>query len=212
MKKVFLVLLAALLCCSMLLTVGCFDEQTPPDDEGKTPDGDDGKDEGGEPAPGLSFALEDGSSRYTVMRSDYVGSGNPITQSAVAIRDALEAKLGVTVPIGTDWEKNPDPEELSSRYEILVGETNRPESKPVQESLGEYTWTIRVVGKKIIIAGSNEKAVTLAAQEFIKTYINGDGVINESLSVDGSYTPDPTDIVLEDNSTGKTNPTIIQTK
>ncbi len=211
MKKFLLVLLAALLCCSMLFALACTDEQTPDDGNDETPD--DGNDEGdGTVTPGFSFALEDGSSRYTVMRSDnYMGS-HPVTSAAVAVRDALEEKLGVTVPIATDWAKDPNPDEIAALYEICVGDTNRPESKQVLETLEEYTWAIRVVGNKIIIAGADSKAVGFAAQAFIDTYIKGNGVVSESLAADGSYTPDPTDIVLEDKSNGKVNPTIIQTK
>ncbi|MBQ8718026.1 MAG: hypothetical protein IJY66_02030 [Clostridia bacterium] len=206
MKRIVLALLALLLCASMVLAVGCTDTEQP--DE---PQPDEQPDEQPVEDDGISFALADGSSRYVVMRSDLEPGGHPVTKAAVALRDALKTKIGNEVTIATDWEKNPDPEEIATRYEILVGKTNRPESKAALESLEQYSWTIRVSGKKIVLVGGNDNATVMAVQAFINTYINGDGVISESLNVTESYTPMPTEIFPEDKSNGKTYPAIVET-
>ncbi len=214
MKRFLLMLLALLLCCGMLFTLACTDEDQPDPSTDDTQEPDDGQQTDGEdPATeaGFDFTLADGSSRYTVMRSDLETGSHPVTAAAVSIRDALQQKLGVEVPIKTDWEKDPDPAEIAARYEICVGSTNRPESQAAKAELGQYSWTIRVDGKKIIILGDSDKATVMAAQAFIATYINGDGVISETLSIIETYTPVPTDIIPKDNSTGKMNPGIVTT-
>ncbi|MBQ7338121.1 MAG: hypothetical protein IJW40_06675 [Clostridia bacterium] len=207
MKRILIVLLAVLLCTGMLFAAACTDE-TP--DEEKTPAEETPTDD--QTDTGLSFALADGSSRYTVMRSDLESGTHPVTAAAVSIRDALQEKLGTTVTIATDWDMgDPTPEEIAARYEICVGNTNRPESEAAKATLEQYSWTIRVDGNKIVIVGDSDKATVMAAQAFIATYIKGDGVISETLSVTETYTPTPTEIIPKDNSTGKMNPGIVTT-
>ena len=211
MKKLILILMALAMLCTLLTVVACTDDEPTPDEqpsEEQQPSGDE------QPAEdvGLDFAMADGSSRYVVMRSDFEAGGHPVTVAAVGIRNALQEKLGVEVTIATDWEKNPDPAEIATRYEICVGKTNRPESKAALETLEEYSWLVRIDGRKIVIVGSNDKATVMAAQAFIDTYITGDGVISESLSLSGSYTPLPTDIIPTDRSKGTVNPVVVTTK
>ena len=206
-KNICNVMVALLLCLGLLLCVACREEGSAPED---TPPEDIPAED--EESLNNAFLLPDGTSRYTVIRSDLSGSKQPETLAAVALRNALTDKLGVNVPIQTDWEKNPDAEELASRYEICVGNTTRPESEQVKATLAEYTWAIRAVGHKIIIVGHDEKAVTLAVEAFIETYIHGDGVISQTLDIQGTYTPDPVDVFPADNSSGKVAPTVIATK
>ncbi|MBQ7319103.1 MAG: hypothetical protein IJW97_02835 [Clostridia bacterium] len=216
MKKFLMILLALLLCVGMVFTIGCDDEQTP-DQPDEPSQGDDQPDDS-QPDDGqtgvLPFSLknDDGSCRYTVMRSD-MNLNQDITMAAVAVRKALMTALDVKeVEIATDWEQDPDPEEIASRYEILIGKTNRPESAQVIDTLGEYSYTIRVVGNKIILTGDTDDGTLKAVDEFINTYLSDLNKVTETLNVSFTYTPDPTQIVLKDNSNGKTKPQIVETK
>lgn len=214
MKQIRMMAVALLLCLAVLF-VGCTDDDQPklPDDdpdhpiEGETPD---------DPTS-VPFSLteEDGSCRYVVLRDDYATSSSPEVKAAVSIRDALQVKLGTTVDIQTDYRDRRDTEltdeKIAALYEICVGSTNRPESQEVKASLDEYSWAIRVVGNKIVIVGDSAKATALAAQVFIDTYLADGAVISETLNITQTYTPDPTDIKLEDKSTGNMNPTLITT-
>lgn len=216
MKKFLMILLALLLCVGMVFTIGCDDEQTP-DQPDEPSQGDDQPDDS-QPDDGQTGALpfslknDDGSCRYTVMRSD-MNLNQDITMAAVAVRKALMTALDVKeVEIATDWEQDPDPEEIASRYEILIGKTNRPESAQVIDTLGEYSYTIRVVGNKIILAGDTDDGTLKAVDEFINTYLSDLSKVTETLNVSFTYTPNPTQIVLKDNSNGKTKPQIVETK
>lgn len=55
--------------------------------------------------------------------------------------------------------------------EILVGETNRKESREVLASLAEGDYVIRFVGNKLVILGCDQYATNCAAEYFINTYI-----------------------------------------
>ena len=112
MKKLILILLALALCCTLLVAVACTD--TPTEEEQQPSDEQPSDEQPGED-DGFSFALADGSSRYVVMRSDLEAGGHPVTVAAVAIRNALNAKLGTEVTIATDWEKNPPSKSVNAR-------------------------------------------------------------------------------------------------
>ena len=67
----------------------------------------------------------------------------------------------VNFPLGTDWVgrgKEPD----SSSYEILVGMTNRPETKSFLESLAPNEYGFGVIGNKIVVTGWSDLTIGLA--------------------------------------------------
>jgi Flp pilus assembly pilin Flp len=100
--------------------------------------------------------LENGSSEYTVVRSDYA-KGVPL-EAAVAVRNAFEEKLGYEMIITSDWyKKGTDP--VLPEYEILVGDTNRPESEAALEGLTGSSYIITVINNKIVINGTTEYAI-----------------------------------------------------
>lgn len=57
--------------------------------------------------------------------------------------------------------------------EILVGYTNRKESRDTYDSLAEDEYVVKRVNNKIVIIGKNQYATNVAAAEFIKMYIEG---------------------------------------
>ena len=71
----------------------------------------------------------------------------------------------VSIPKMTDDSK-PD-----SGYEILIGNTNRPESASVLEGLNDYGWAVRVMGNKIVINAKNILFLPDAVNYFITTYV-----------------------------------------
>ena len=71
--------------------------------------------------------------------------------------------------------------------EILIGATNRKESKAHTEKLGANDWYIRVVDGKIVINGGSESAVAVAVKYFIATYIEGKDEINIPSKLDKLY-------------------------
>jgi len=68
-----------------------------------------------------------------------------------------------------DWTNKPgtpEYEAVTSRYEILVGLTNRPESAAAAEGLGLKDWAIVKSDKKLSIAGGSDWALRAACSAF----------------------------------------------
>jgi hypothetical protein len=200
MKKMLKTLL--ILCCfAMLLGMVACKPQT------------EGPDEGDE-KPQTDMMLDaEGNFRYTVVRPD--NGSDSDKKAAISLRQALAAKYNAEIDISDDWVDDPNAtdEDIANYYEILVGLTKRPESVAAEAELADYTYTIRVVGNKIVIVGKDEKATALAVQYFIDTYLADPVQITSTLNYTGVYEVHPLDVVLgKDKSTGKTNPRVVKTQ
>lgn len=97
-------------------------------------------------------------------------------------------------------------------YEILVGRTNRSETKTVLDDLTEFSYAIRMVNNKIVLIGINDKATVMAIEKFKNVYLTDLSLLNENLNVFETYVPDPTEIIPSDNSTGETKSRLVNTK
>ena len=210
MKRYLLLLLTLVLCAGMVFTAGCNNQKDDePSDDVPTDDIPESTD--GETEP-FSLMNEDGTSRYTILRSE-LKTTNDVLQSALALRRSMVSALGVQeVLIASDWEDGkPSEEEIAARYEILIGQTNRPESQQVLDSLEQYSYAIRVVGHKIVIVGDTDDGTIMAVEAFIANYLSDLGKVTASLNYYTTYTPLPTQIILKDNSNGKMNPQLVTT-
>ena len=164
MKKLLIAwLLVLALCLSML--AACADPSTPPVDDPTDNAGDPVTDE--QPKAQITL-IEDGTPKYAIVRADAT-SGNSIeTKLSLSLKKALQSVTGAEFALLTDWEGKDDNAEL---LEILIGETNRPESKSAMEALaGENDYMVRVDGNKVVIVGNSEGALTDAVTYFLSTY------------------------------------------
>ena len=96
---------------------------------------------------------------------------------AEAFRDLTGAKV-VVKPEGAKGGK----------YEIIVGQTGRPESNEALTLAGKNGFAIKVNGKKIAIVGTNVIWTALALKKF-ETNVLGNNLFNKdgSLTVPGNY-------------------------
>lgn len=135
-------------------------------------------------------------SDFTVTRSSRASQS--VINCAMQIKDAYKS-AGIDVAISEDWYKD---EADIPEYEILVGDTNRPESAELKSTLdGETTWKIAVDGKKLVIVGASDSDIAFAVDTFVNEYINnGNGVkLMSSFVISGSKTlPDHIDFLWED--------------
>jgi len=208
-----LITLILLLCCFAMVfgLVACTPTDTPPADE-ENP----GEDTPGDVTPPddgnkLTLFNEDGTFRYTVIRPER--NDVKINKAAAQLRVTMQEIFNTEVEISDDWvSRDIAEEEIAGYYEILIGNTNRPESKQVLESLEDYTYKIQVVGNKIVLAGKSEKAILLAVEHFTNTYLKDTSLITETLDYLGTYEIQPFDVVLKDNSNGRVKPRVVQTK
>ena len=67
-----------------------------------------------------------------------------------------------------------------SEYELLLGNTGRPESTALAETLGEDQFAIKVEGKKIIVVASDTAILYDAICYLTENYLKSDGVIKSS--------------------------------
>ena len=160
---------ALLLLCAVLAMVGlcaCTGEVPPDVEEDDLP-------------PADQLVLFDETTKhgiYTIIRPE-LGEQREV-DAAVALRTGLMAYFGAEKwEIATDWEKNPDEAEIATRYEILVGETGRPESAQVLETLGADQYAIRVVNNKLVIIGVDSRRTAMAARYFIDTYLGENAIV-----------------------------------
>lgn len=106
---------------------------------------------------------------YKVIRSDY--AEGDLVQCGMDVRYAFE-DAGYDLKITTDFFREGYPEYAMGEYEILVGETNRPETMEFLENLQMWQYGYALVGQKIVIAGHDDASTRLAVEEF-KNFLAG---------------------------------------
>ena len=128
----------------------------------------------------------DGDAICRVVRSDKFGGNHPHVAVAKEVCHILGNVIGETsVRLYTDWSKNGEYDR--DTVEVLVGITNYPESKEVFNSIRYGEYSIRVVGKKLVVAAHTDEAIQAAVKE-LSRYI--------SLNADNGAITFPADLNL----------------
>ena len=65
-------------------------------------------------------------------------------------------------------------EDAGEEFEILVGNTNRPETAKALKKIKGHGYIITVIGKKLVIVGTTNLLTTVAMETFAETYFGGD--------------------------------------
>ncbi len=145
-KTIFAVILSFILLISL---VSC----------GKNP----AKTDGGENDGTLKIKEVAGIESYTIIRGDK--SEDVVKSAASSLITAISKSTGNKLKISTDRGS-------ASKYEILVGETSRKESKETFDILGgEYDYAIKKDGSSIIIIGGSPETTAEAVKVFIANFI-----------------------------------------
>ncbi len=118
----------------------------------------------------LDFA-KGGELLYKIIRPD--SASETVKEAFREVTLSLNDKLGTHVSGETDWVKGNFAlgEYESDAPEILIGETNRRESKEVYFTLKPGEMTVQTVGNKIVIIGFNDALTLEAAKVFAEVYI-----------------------------------------
>lgn len=117
------------------------------------------------PEPASLDLVKDGKTAFTIIRSDFIEDEDTISQMK-KIMNAFEKNTGVRISLGTDWVK-PGQEPNAETYEILIGQTNHPETEEVLRSLKYRDYAVKMVGNKIVIAGHTADARMSAVNHFV---------------------------------------------
>jgi len=110
----------------------------------------------------------DGKSDYTIVRSDR--ANNMVIEAVTTLRATFTEKFGSEPDIKSDWIKKGE-EIPSGTKEILIGETNRPESQKALEEVSKDGFLIKVDGVRIVIVGDNDAMLVNAVSYFIDNYV-----------------------------------------
>ena len=134
--------------------------------------------------PDLVVIDESGKSEFTVVRADEADgiTVNVAIALHTALQDTYQSKIGLSSDISI--RREPDGTVINDKYEILIGDTNRPESiaarAELEQSDTEDNYIICVKGKKLIILGKNGFSTKFAVNLFLETYL---GTAGEALII-----------------------------
>lgn len=104
------------------------------------------------------------SSEVTVLRSDLNRSEDILTALSL-VHTVLSDLNGEKIEADNDWYRG---ELVRHKYEILIGDTNRPESVAALEELTYYDYKYEVVSPEcIVICGGSDSATLSAAMKFL---------------------------------------------
>lgn len=163
-------LLALLLLLSLPLLAAC-NKDVPPD--GLPTDKDTGADtEEKEPLPtDKVYTVYNNETQYKIVYGAEGGGILSRRTRAENLAATVKKLTGVTVPVVTD-------EEAESDYEILVGNTNRKESKTVTDKIGaQDVYRIEVIGTKLVLNSTEPTRINFAIREL--EYVAG---INDKIT------------------------------
>ena len=163
MKKLFFSLLALL---TLALLVSCGDTADTAISTDTSTQGSETETNGSEETEAGSDSLlliPDGKAKYSLIYDDGM-SLYPLSQE---LKDAIFGAYSVNM-----FPKKASNTEIGE-YEILIGQTNRPESAQLQSEIGEDEYAIKLIGKKIVITSLTERGIEAGVKEFIRMYVSG---------------------------------------
>ncbi len=139
---------------------------------------------------------------YKIIRPDI--ASETIKDALRTLTNAFGEKLGRRISGETDWVKGnfAAGEYERDAPEILIGETNRLESKAVYLTLEPGEMTVQTVGNKIVILGYNDVLTLEAAKAFADMYIT-------AAETDVLRVPEGTVIKGSLNSSGEEKPEVM---
>ena len=112
--------------------------------------------------PALTFLNEDGEARFSVIRPDK--ASQQVVRAGMAVHEAMGERFGVSHKLASDFLMPKQTiEQFANRYEILIGETNRPESAQIGEGLAANEYVVTFTGYKLVLIGGSDAATYQAA-------------------------------------------------
>lgn len=153
-----------LACCLVfvLLLAGCSTGGDPADTTASDSDSETGTGDIVDPITTLTL-VENGLSNYTVVYPE--GCDTTITRAARSLISKVKSYTGAKLEETDDYLKSGA---VASDYEILIGNTNREETKTVAATLLSSEWTVQTVGTKLVIVGAKDNGTVNAADYFVE--------------------------------------------
>lgn len=125
-------------------------------------------------------------SKYTLIRPENTTSElkTACSKAYASIQESTNAQFA---DFKDDW-LNTRKDEKPGEFEILVGNTNRDETKKVYKALEGATFAISFVNNKLVIVGANDSLTIKGLEYFVSFYASktaGDGKISLAAKDDG---------------------------
>ena len=111
----------------------------------------------------FTVIAENGESQYTIIRPEKAKADE--LNVILDIRRHIIDACGIEMKVSNDWTNKKDDIDPDAK-EILVGNTNRPESREVLESLEPNSWAVVNKGNKIVICANNKALLSDKAESF----------------------------------------------
>jgi len=119
--------------------------------------------------PPLSLEIiKEGKSNFVICRPDE--TTDEIIETGQKLINAIKNTTGAAVEFKSDWLRN-DEAMPTERYEILLGNTNRPESIQTIKTLKYNDYFIGIIGNKLVIVGGSDTATSNATDYFINNFL-----------------------------------------
>ncbi|MBO7341076.1 MAG: hypothetical protein J6U87_00165, partial [Clostridia bacterium] len=132
----------------------------------------------------MLFLVQGENPMVQIVRSDRLSTNDTETKCAVNIMTMIREMTNVKLSVVTDYTGEGGAQE--SEYEILVGDTARPESQTAKEQLGDKDYLICVVGTKLCLVARNDLCLKYAVEQLFANYLyyeNGEMFLSKKLSV-----------------------------
>ena len=185
-KTIRLLSLLLLLAMAFSIFAGCGSQTTEPDtSEAKDSET---ETENTQPVYETKNITKEDLEGYRIIRSDYLLSNSEIIVKGVALTKAINSALGTNIAMKTDWKDKKD-EDTSANLEILIGETNRPESTEAAEKLQEGQFFIGIIGNKYVIQGIDTYGALAAIDFVLNDLLKYDTATSSSPAVDSIAFP-----------------------
>lgn len=124
----------------------------------------------GEKEPGqkvITLDIIDNISEYIVVRGNNCTSDE--MRSAHSLKKEINEATGSLLTVVTDYEDYDE-----SDFEILIGSTNRRESREALAELLYHDYTIKRTDNKIVVVGGSDEALAEAVKLFNSSFIDFD--------------------------------------
>ena len=161
--RILALILALLFCVTAF--AACNNEQPEEELEAEEP---------AEPTVTDHVIIDEGFTEYVIVR-DYKAS-NAVLAAVNEVVDSIKSNIGADVTIKecfSDLEN--EPLDVVTAKEILIGDTNRPETAEAIKGMRSKDYTISMHGDKLVIAGGGEAGTLTAITKFMNDIVAEQG-------------------------------------
>lgn len=188
--RLLALMFALIFCCSCFAACDFHDEKQ----EGTDPGTEQGKENTAETPTYEGFMIDEKKASFRVVIPDK--STASVELALETLLAAFETKTGVRPDVVTDYLQK-DQSYDESTYEILLGRTQRNESREVLSALENGQFSIQTIGKKIVITAPADAMIMDAVDYFLTCCVD---TMSKNESVYSLAATDYTNEVVMDSS------------